>query len=149
MNSYYSELTTLAKNVERFPEPVADEEEIRKQWEDRFRVKKETGTLATFHPANERALEEWVDANAPKIKARGVCVDLFKELWAAVATADFSRAEGTIYEELVDTVALKLFAQSQLYLTVEEELWAPSRERSVHLAVLKTENTTARYLRLC
>eukprot|EP01068_Selenidium_serpulae_P008731 Selendium_serpulae@DN5061_c0_g1_i1.p2 len=85
MTSYYSELTGLAGNVERFPKPIDDEAEIKKQLEDRFRVKKETGTLTEFHPSTEKELEEWVDMNAPKIKARAVCVELFKEIWAAAA----------------------------------------------------------------
>eukprot|EP00923_Selenidium_pygospionis_P036119 GHVN01063369.1.p1 GENE.GHVN01063369.1~~GHVN01063369.1.p1 ORF type:complete len:312 (+),score=9.35 GHVN01063369.1:52-987(+) len=88
--AYYSELTSLAHNARRFgTEP--DAETTATQLQDRHRVMKETGSLTEFCPIDERAFEDWVDVNARKIKAWGVCIPLFKEIWCAAGGEAFSQ----------------------------------------------------------
>eukprot|EP00923_Selenidium_pygospionis_P015055 GHVN01026127.1.p1 GENE.GHVN01026127.1~~GHVN01026127.1.p1 ORF type:complete len:197 (+),score=5.23 GHVN01026127.1:269-859(+) len=101
---------------------------------------KETGALTQFYPMDERAFEDWVDLTARKIRAWGVCLPLFKEIWCAAGGEAFSQiianSEATTYEELVSEVALKLFPYSLHVREVEESLWSPARAPSVYQAVL-------------
>lgn len=148
----FTALVALAKKAERFPEKP-DDEEAAKQLRERYKVQKETGDLGAFNPVDEKSLEDWVDGAARRIKARGVCVQLFKEFWynscPESISAVIGEAEGETYEELVDAVALRLFPKSDYVRDVENQLWSPERQPSVGWAEQELRRLASRYLRLC
>eukprot|EP00921_Rhytidocystis_pertsovi_P023882 GHVQ01038322.1.p1 GENE.GHVQ01038322.1~~GHVQ01038322.1.p1 ORF type:complete len:112 (-),score=10.16 GHVQ01038322.1:600-935(-) len=91
---YYSSLSRLANLAKRFcdePDKAAE----KKQLEDRFRVLKEAGSFDEFKPTSEKELEDWMDVTARKVKARRLCVPLFREQWCACT----SESIGYYYHE--------------------------------------------------
>eukprot|EP00922_Rhytidocystis_sp_ex-Travisia-forbesii_P014651 GHVS01021874.1.p1 GENE.GHVS01021874.1~~GHVS01021874.1.p1 ORF type:complete len:166 (-),score=11.12 GHVS01021874.1:215-712(-) len=113
----------------------------------------EVGRLDEFRPRSEMDIEDWVDAQARKIKRRRVCLPLFQELWIAACPENIADTIGSIdgndYEDLVSKVVRKLFPHSRYVYQVEEVLWTPSRCTTVYDAICEMQRRAARYLRLC
>lgn len=106
-----------------------------------------------FNLVNECALEDWVDLATRKVKARRLCVTLFKELWVAASSEEVAstimNVEANSYELVVSAIALQLFPHSNYVQDVEESLWHPARAPTVFTAIHNLKKYAACYLRLC
>eukprot|EP00922_Rhytidocystis_sp_ex-Travisia-forbesii_P069778 GHVS01104215.1.p1 GENE.GHVS01104215.1~~GHVS01104215.1.p1 ORF type:complete len:180 (+),score=16.43 GHVS01104215.1:61-600(+) len=107
--------------------------------------------LPSFSPMSEKEFEGWVDLAARQVSKHRLCCRLFHEAWENAASETFAGLIGSTpacddYEELVNSIAVKLFDDKAFVHEVEEELFNARRENSVVQAKVWITSTIARYV---
>lgn len=111
--------------------------------------------LSLFNPETEQVFEEWVSLAAEQVSRHKISCNLFQEAWIAVASPGSWRrfislaAATENYEDLVDSVARRVFNNTHFVMFVETRLSTPLRQLKVFESRFWVEENISLYYRLC